>query len=40
MVVALGLPDDGGNNHVHTWRIAYAIEGLRDWLFAQAKTPN
>jgi predicted peptidase len=35
-VVPEGLPDDGGNNHVHTWPIAYAIEGLRDWLFTQA----
>ncbi len=37
-VVPEGLPDDGGNNHVHTWRITYAIEGLRDWLFSQVKT--
>jgi len=39
-VVPEGLPDDGVNNHVHTWRIAYAIEGLRDWLFTQVKTAN
>jgi predicted peptidase len=39
-VVPEGLPDDGGNNHVHTWRIAYAIEGLRDWLFTQGRTTN
>jgi predicted peptidase len=39
-VVPEGLTDDGGNNHVHTWRIAYAIEGLRDWLFTQVKTTN
>jgi len=36
-VVPQGLIEDGGNNHVHTWRIAYAIEGLRDWLFTQVK---
>jgi predicted peptidase len=39
-VVPKGLPDDGGNNHVYTWPIAYAIEGLRDWLFTQVKTMN
>jgi len=32
-VVPEGLPDDGLNNHIYTWPIAYAIEGLRDWLF-------
>jgi predicted peptidase len=37
-VVPEGLPDDGPNNHIHTWPIAYSIEGLRDWLFAQVKT--
>ena len=39
-VVPKGLPDDGRNNHIHTWPIAYAIEGLRDWLFTQVKTTN
>jgi predicted peptidase len=39
-VVPKGLPDDGRNNHIHTWPIAYAIEGLRDWLFSQVKTTN
>jgi predicted peptidase len=37
-VVPKGLPDDGRNNHIHTWRIAYTIVGLRDWLFTQVKT--
>ncbi len=37
-VVPEGLPDDPRNNHVYTWAVAYAIEGLRDWLFAQVKT--
>lgn len=36
-VVPGGLPDDGHNNHIYTWPIAYAIEGLRDWLFTQVK---
>jgi predicted peptidase len=39
-VVPEGLPDDGRNNHINTWPIAYAIEGLRDWLFSQVKTTN
>lgn len=37
-VVPAGQTDDGGSNHTNTWRIAYTIEGVRDWLFAQAKT--
>ena len=36
-VVPKGLPDNARNNHVYTWQIAYAIEGLRDWLFTQVK---
>jgi predicted peptidase len=39
-VVPEGLPDDHRNNHIYTWRVAYTIEGLRDWLFTQAKTTN
>ena len=39
-VVPEGLPDDYRNNHIYTWRVAYRIEGLRDWLFAQAKAAN
>ena len=27
--------DDGGSNHVNTWRIAYTIDGIRDWMFRQ-----
>jgi len=38
-VVPAGLTDDGGNNHRHTWQIAYTIEGIRDWLFTQRKSP-
>jgi len=37
-VVPVGLKDDGGNNHRHTWQIAYTIEGVRDWLFTQEKS--
>ena len=33
-----GQLDDPGNNHRNTWRIAYNIEGIRDWLFTQVKT--
>lgn len=34
-VVPPGQPDNGGTNHVNTWRIAYTIEGIRDWMFQQ-----
>jgi predicted peptidase len=36
-VVPAGMEDNGGSNHVCTWRIAYNIEGVRNWLFAQKK---
>jgi predicted peptidase len=36
-VVPPGQPDNGGSNHVNTWRIAYTIEGVREWLFEQRK---
>ncbi|HLZ56218.1 MAG TPA: alpha/beta hydrolase-fold protein [Ktedonosporobacter sp.] len=36
-VVTDGQPDSAGNNHRYTWQIAYTIEGIRDWLFAQTK---
>ncbi len=36
-VVPKFLPDDGLNNHIYTWPVAYTIEGLRDWLFSQVK---
>lgn len=32
-----GQEDDGGSNHVNTWRIAYTIEEIRDWMFRQHK---
>lgn len=36
-VVWPGLSDDSGSNHICTWRAAYTIEGIRDWLFQQKK---
>jgi predicted peptidase len=36
-VVPAGQPDNGGSNHVNTWRIAYGIEGIRAWLFRQKR---
>ncbi|MBP2642950.1 MAG: hypothetical protein H6Q67_837 [Firmicutes bacterium] len=39
-VVPAGQTDDFINNHAYTWRIAYTIVGVRDWLFTQVKTPN
>jgi len=35
--VANGWHSDGGEHHVNTWRTAYDIEAVRDWLFAQHK---
>lgn len=32
-----GQEDSPGSNHVNTWRIAYEIEHIRDWLFRQVK---
>ncbi len=29
--------DDPGSNHINTWRIAYTIDGIRDWLFEQVR---
>jgi predicted peptidase len=31
------MTDDGGSNHICTWRIAYSLEGVRGWLFNQKK---
>lgn len=36
-VVPKGQDDNPGSNHINTWRIAYRIEGIRDWLFRQVK---
>lgn len=36
-VVAAGFPDHPGTNHVHTWRVAYTIDGLKEWLFSNSK---
>jgi predicted peptidase len=36
-VVPAGQPESGGRNHINTWRIAYAIEGIREWIFKQRR---
>ncbi len=36
-VVPPGQDDNGGGNHTNTWRIAYNIDGIRDWIFQQHK---
>lgn len=36
-VVPPGQTDNPGANHVNTWRIAYTIEEIRDWIFRQSK---
>lgn len=36
-VVPDGEDDNPGSNHVNTWRVAYTIDGLKEWLFAQEK---
>jgi predicted peptidase len=33
-VVPPSPQDNGATNHINTWRIAYTIEGIREWLFA------
>jgi len=36
-VVPPEMAGKGGADHRATWLIAYKIEGIRDWLFAQKK---
>lgn len=36
-VVPPGQTDNGGGDHINTWRIAYTIAGIRDWIFQQHK---
>jgi predicted peptidase len=36
-VVPPSPQDNGARNHINTWRIAHAIEGIREWLFTQHK---
>lgn len=36
-VVPAGKTDNSSANHTNTWRIAYTIEGIRDWLFEQRR---
>lgn len=35
--VANGWHSHGGEHHVNTWRHAYGVEAIRDWLFDQRK---
>lgn len=35
--VADGWHSNGGEHHVHTWRTAYSIQAIRDWLFTIRK---
>jgi predicted peptidase len=34
------VENSGGSEHMTSWRFAYAIPSIRDWLFAQRKTPK
>ncbi|MFK4098770.1 hypothetical protein ACI2L1_01530 [Streptomyces sp. NPDC019531] len=36
-VVWSGLTENSVDNHICTWRAAYTIEGIRDWLFEQKR---
>ena len=36
-VVPDGEDDNPGSNHVNTWRVAYTIDGLKEWLFSQGE---
>lgn len=36
-VIPEGDSTQGAAGHVNTWRVAYTIEGLRDWLLEQSK---
>jgi predicted peptidase len=35
-----GQPQSGLPEHMETWKYAYSIEGVRDWLFTQKKSPR
>lgn len=35
--IAEGWQSDGGEHHIHTWRYAYGINAIREWLFSQQK---
>ncbi len=36
-VVPANLPDNPPMNHMYTWKNAYEIPGIRDWIFAQSE---
>ncbi len=35
--IANGWHSDGGEHHINTWRYAYGIEAIHEWLFSQHK---
>ena len=36
-VVPEGITDNDATEHMNTWRVAYSIDEIRNWLFAQVK---
>lgn len=38
-VVPADQLDDSGSNHINTWRIAYTVDGILEWVFKQSKAP-
>jgi predicted peptidase len=36
-VVPEGQDDNSGSNHINTWRIAYTIPSIRDWIMRQSR---
>lgn len=36
-VIPEGVSDNAVTEHLNTWRVAYSISGIRDWLFKQSK---
>jgi predicted peptidase len=36
-VIPAGVTDSAVTEHLNTWRVAYSISGIRDWLFEQVK---
>ena len=37
-VVPAGRDAGPGANHVYTWPVAYELDGVKEWLFAQKRT--
>lgn len=36
-VVLPGQQENAGTNHMNTWRIAYTVSGIRDWIMRQSR---